>query len=81
MEAKSILVTQYLCSYILYKLKKILDIFFNYISNAIPKVPCTLPLPCTPTYPLPLLGPGVPLYWGIYSLQDKGASLFPMKAN
>jgi hypothetical protein len=42
-----------------------LDIFFIYISNAIPKVPYTLPLPCSPTHPLPLLGPGIPLYWGI----------------
>jgi hypothetical protein len=33
-----------------------LGIFFIYISNAIPKVPHTLP------HPLPLLGPGVPLY-------------------
>jgi hypothetical protein len=45
--------------------KFLLDIFFIYISNAIPKVPYTLPLPCSPTHPLPLLGPGVPLYWGI----------------
>jgi hypothetical protein len=43
----------------------LLDIFFIYISNAIPKVPYTLPQPCSPTHPLPLLGPGVPLYWGI----------------
>ena len=43
----------------------LLGIFFIYISNAIPKVPYTLPLPCSPTHPLPLLGPGVPLYWGI----------------
>ena len=42
----------------------LLDIFFTYISNAIPKVPYA-PLPCSTTYPLPLLGPGVPLYWGI----------------
>jgi hypothetical protein len=34
----------------------ILGIYFIYISNAIPKVPHTL------THPLPLLGPGVPLY-------------------
>jgi hypothetical protein len=39
------------------------DIFFIYISNAIPKVPYTLPPPCSPTHPLPLLGPGVSLYW------------------
>jgi hypothetical protein len=43
----------------------LLDIFFIYISNAIPKVPYTLPLHCSPTHPLLLLGPGVPLYWGI----------------
>jgi hypothetical protein len=43
----------------------LLGIFFIYISNAIPKVLYTLPLPCSPTLPLPLLGPGVPLYWGI----------------
>ena len=24
-----------------------------------------LPPPCSPTHPLPLLGPGIPLYWGI----------------
>jgi hypothetical protein len=43
----------------------VLDIFFIYISNVIPKVSYTLPLPCSPTHPLPLLGPGVLLYWGI----------------
>jgi hypothetical protein len=48
---------------------------FIYISNAISKVPYTLPLPCSPTHPLLLLGPGVPLYWDIESLQDQGASL------
>jgi hypothetical protein len=35
----------------------LLDIFFIYISNVIPKVPYTLPLL--------LPGPGIPLYWGI----------------
>jgi hypothetical protein len=43
----------------------LLDIFFIYISNAIPKVPYTLSTPCSPTHPLPLLGPGFPLYWDI----------------
>jgi hypothetical protein len=43
----------------------LLDIFFIYISNAIPKVPYTLPLSHSPTHPLLLLGPDVPLYWGI----------------
>jgi hypothetical protein len=38
----------------------LLDIFFIYISNAIPKVLHTLQH--SPTHPLPLLGPGVPLY-------------------
>jgi hypothetical protein len=41
----------------------LLRIFLNYISNAIPKVPHTPPH--SPTHPLPLFGPGVPLYWGI----------------
>jgi hypothetical protein len=40
----------------------LLDIFFIYISNAILKVPYTLP----PPRPAPLLlGPDIPLYWGI----------------
>jgi hypothetical protein len=43
----------------------LLDIFFIYISNAIPKVPYTLPLPCSPTHPVLLPGLGIPLYWGI----------------
>jgi hypothetical protein len=41
------------------------DIFFIYISNAIPKVPYALPPSYSPTHPLPLLDPGIPLYWGI----------------
>jgi hypothetical protein len=40
----------------------LLDIFFIYILNATLKVPYILPLPCSPTHLLPLLGPGVPLY-------------------
>ena len=43
----------------------LLDIHFIYISNAIPKVPYTLPLPCSPNQPILLPGPGVPLYWSI----------------
>jgi hypothetical protein len=43
----------------------LLDIFFIYISNAIPKAPYTLPPPCSPTHPLLLPDPGIPLYWGI----------------
>ena len=41
-----------------------LGIFLVYIFNAIPKVPHIHP-PQSPTHPLPLFGPGVPLYWGI----------------
>ena len=52
-----------------------LGIFFIYIFSAIPKVPHTLPTPHSPTHPLPLLGPGVPLYWGISILQEQCASL------
>jgi hypothetical protein len=42
-----------------------LDIFFIYISNAIPKEPYTLPLSYSPTHSLPLPSPGIALYWGI----------------
>ena len=35
------------------------------------KVPYTLPTPCSPIHPLLLPGPGIPLYWGIYSSQDQ----------
>jgi hypothetical protein len=47
------------------KLDFLLDIFFIYISNVILEVPYTLPPPCSPTHPLLLFGPGIPLYWGI----------------
>jgi hypothetical protein len=47
----------------------LLDIFFIYISNAIPKVPDTLPPSCSPTHPLTLLGAGVPLYCGLMPLK------------
>jgi hypothetical protein len=43
----------------------LLDIFFIYISNAIPKVPYTLPPPCFPVHTLLFRGPGIPLYSGI----------------
>jgi hypothetical protein len=42
----------------------LLGIFLIYISNAIPRVPHTLPQH-SPIHPLPLFGPGIPLYWGI----------------
>ena len=35
--------------------------------------PC--PPPHFPTHPFPLFGPGVPLYWGIYSFRVQWASL------
>jgi hypothetical protein len=50
--------------FLLFKKNIVLGIIFTYISNAIPKVPHALPH-TLPTHPLPLLGPGVPLYWGI----------------
>ena len=33
-----------------------------------PEGPLYSPPPCSPTHSLPLLVPGIPLYWGIYSL-------------
>jgi hypothetical protein len=50
---------------VLFNFLLLLDIFFIYISNAIPKVPYTLSPTCSPTHPLLLPGPGIPLYWGI----------------
>jgi hypothetical protein len=49
----------------LFNLFFLLDIFFIYISNAILKVPYNLPLPFPTSPRLPLVGPSVPLYWGI----------------
>jgi hypothetical protein len=56
----------------------LLDNLFIYISNFKCYLESSLyppPLPCSPIHPLPLLGPGIPLYWGIWSLQYQGASL------
>ena len=44
------------------------------------KVPYTLLQSCSPTHPLLLPGPGIPLYWGISSSQDQGP-LFPLMAD
>jgi hypothetical protein len=52
----------------------LLHIFLNYISNVISKVPHTLPPTSLPTHSH-FFGPGIPLYWGIYSLQVQWASL------
>jgi hypothetical protein len=52
--------------------KFLLAIFFIYIANATPKVPYTLPLPCSPTHPFLLPGSDIPLYWGIDPSQDDG---------
>jgi hypothetical protein len=43
----------------------LLDIFYIYISNAIPEAPYTLPSSCSPTHPLLLPGLDIPLYWSI----------------
>ena len=59
----------------------LLDIFFIYISNAIPfpSFPSEDPYPFHPPpvpNPLtPIPGPGIPLYWGIESSQDQGPLL------
>jgi hypothetical protein len=45
--------------------KKLLNISYIYISNAILKDPYTILPPCSPTHPLLLPGPGIPLHWGI----------------
>ena len=45
-----------------------------------PESPLYPPLSCSPTYPLLLPGPGIPLYWGIESSQDQGP-LLPLMAN
>jgi hypothetical protein len=58
--------------------KFLLNIFFIYISNAILKVPY-IPPPGSPTHPLLIPGPGIPLYWGIYSFQDQ-RPLLPLMA-
>ena len=62
----------------------LLDISFIYISKAIPfpSFPSESPLssppsPCSPTYPLPFPGPGIPLSWGIEPSQDQ-ESLLPL---
>jgi hypothetical protein len=55
----------------LFEFSFLLDIFFIYSSNAILKVAYNLPLPCSPTHPLLLPGPGIPLYWGIWFSQDQ----------
>ena len=34
-----------------------------------------LPSPCSPTHPLPILCPGIPLHWGIEPSQDQGPLL------
>jgi hypothetical protein len=52
----------------------LLDIFFIYISNVIPKFPYTLPLPCSPTHPLLLPGPAFPCTRAYNLHKTKGLS-------
>jgi hypothetical protein len=59
--------------------KFLLDIFFIYISNAILKVPYTLPPPCSPTHPLPLPALAFPCT-GAYKVCKTKGPLFPMMA-
>ena len=57
----------------------LLDIFFIYVSNAIPKVPYTLPPPCFPTHPLHFLALAF-LCTGAYKVCKTKGPLFPMMA-
>ena len=64
-----------------------LDIFFIYISNAIPfpsfssENPLSSPpSPCSSTNPLLIPGTSIPLYWGTETSQDKGPFL-PLKTD
>jgi hypothetical protein len=66
--------------FIFFLFQFLLDIFFIYISNAIMKAPYTLPPLCSPTNPLPVLGPGV-LLLGAYKVCKTKGPLFPMMAN
>jgi hypothetical protein len=55
----------------------LIDLFFIYISNVIPfpglpsKIPIHPHSRCSPTHPLLLPCPGIPLHWGIKSSQDQ----------
>ena len=48
--------------------------------NTVPLPLPTTPYPCSPTHPLPLSGPGIPLHWSIQPSQDKGP-LLPLMSN
>ena len=63
------------------------DIFLIYISSGIPfpgfpseNHLTPPPSPCSPTHPLLLPGPGIPLHWGIEPSQDQGP-LLPLMSN
>jgi hypothetical protein len=65
----------------------LLDMFFIYISNVIlfPSFPSENRLspptsPWSPTHPIQLPGPGIPLYWGIEPSQNQGL-LLPLMTN
>jgi hypothetical protein len=57
----------------------LLDIFFMYISNAIPKAHYTLPRPCSPTTHSPFLALAFP-YTGAYKVCNNKGPLFPVMA-
>ena len=56
-----------------FKTNFLIDVSFIYISNDISEVTYTLPVPCSPTHPLLLLGPGIPST-GAYSFTRPRAS-------
>jgi hypothetical protein len=64
----------YVFIFYFYFFQFLLDIFFIYNSNAIPKVPYTFPPPCSPTHPLLVPGPGIPFIRAYNLCKTKGLS-------
>ena len=71
-QGKKNVITSYLWENNFYFL---LDIFFIYIENVIPFPGFPSRTPCSPTQPLLLPGPCIPLHWGIEPSQDQGPLL------
>jgi hypothetical protein len=51
--------------FLMFSFLLLLDIFFITFQMLSQKSPIPSPQPCSPTHSLPLLGPGIPLYWRI----------------
>jgi hypothetical protein len=64
-------------SFFFFSLNKIFIRYFLHLHfNAIPKVPYTLPWPCSPTHPLPLPGPGVLSFLSDHTMYTSSQALF-----